>query len=333
MFYSAIVRAMKAASNKTYGPPSVIKIVDIPIPQPTNNQLLIKVRYSSINRTDCGFLRASPFVIRFFSGLRRPKYTTLGCEFSGIVEEVGSEVKDFSVGDKVFGFDDVNFGSYAEYKTIREDGAVDRVPENISLKQAAVSTEGAHYALFYLYKIQNPDKTKVFVNGATGAIGSAAVQMLAAKGFYVEASSTTKEVAMVKQLGAQKVVDWQKQDISAHATQCDVYFDSVGKSSFKEARKILKPGGLYMSSELGKFGQNPLLSLINPVQRLFTKTNIQFPLPKTRKKEVKIVSKFIEDGEFTPVIDREYQLEDIIEGFSYVETGQKVGNVVVKVIG
>ena len=231
----------------------------------------------------------------------------------------------------MFGFDDKNFGCYAEYKAIDENKMIEKVPANITLRQAAVSLEGAHYALFYIYQIPKSKNTKVFVNGATGAIGSAGVQLLRAKGYYVEASSTTKHIETVKKLGADKVVDWQKNNISVEASQCDVYFDSVGKSTFKEARKILKPGGLYMSSELGRFGQNPILSLANPLQRIVTKRNIMFPIPKTRKKESSTIAEYLKLGKFKPLIDREYDMNSIPEAFNYVESGKKIGNVVVKI--
>ncbi len=322
---------MKTASNDRYGPPSVIKITKKPKPIPSKNEVLIKIHYSSVNRTDCGFLRADPFITRLFSGITKPRFTSLGCDFSGVVEQTGQDVKYFSKGDRVFGFDDAKFGAHAEFKTINENKAVYKIPSNTSFKQAAASIEGAHYAMFYIYKIPLPNKAKVFVNGATGAIGSAAVQILKSLGYYVEASSTTKELKTIKSLGADKVFDWQKNDISKSASKCDVYFDSVGKSSFKEARKILKTGGVYMSSELGHNMQNPLLSLINPLQRLFTKRNIKFPLPLTRKKEIEKIAKLLESKNFQPLIDREYPLDNIVDAFEYVETGEKVGNVVIKV--
>jgi NADPH:quinone reductase-like Zn-dependent oxidoreductase len=320
---------MKVAKNKSYGPPSsiVMQEVDEPIVQP--NDVLVQIHYSSVNRTDDGFLRGKPFVTRFFTGLIRPRFVSVGCEFSGIVDRVGDEVNDFKPGDRVFGFDDQDFGGYAEYKAINQDKMIVKIPDNISLEQAAVALEGAHYALFYIYKIKKD--SKVFVNGGTGAIGSAAVQLLKAHGFYVEASSTTKEVGTVKKLGADKVIDWQKQDISERASECDVYFDAVGKSTFKEARKILKPGGLYMSSELGPYGQNPLLSLINPIQRIFTRKNIKFPIPKTRKLEAEMIVKHLEDGSFVPLIDKKFNINEIQDAFDYVESGQKVGNVLIEV--
>ncbi len=321
---------MKIVTNSTYGPPSVLEIKNVDKPSPRSNQILVKVRHSSVTRTDVGFLRGKPFVVRFFSGVVKPKYPSLGCEFSGIVDKVGDEASLFKVGDKVFGFDDQNFGGYSEYKLINENKMIEKMPSNISYKQAAISLEGSHYALFYIYKIPKPS-VKVFVNGATGAIGSASVQLLKAMGYYVEASCTTKQSKTIAAFGVDKVIDWQKSDISKVASRCDVYFDSVGKSSFREARKILNPGGLYMSSELGKYGQNPLLSIINPIQRLFTRRNILFPVPKTRKREAQTIKKYLETGEFVPLIDRQYGMKEIPKAFEYVETGKKVGNVVVEI--
>ena len=321
---------MKVITNAKYGSPSVLEIKDVNKISPKYNQILVKVKYSSVNRTDVGFLRGKPFVTRLFTGLLKPKYPSLGCEFSGTVSEVGNDVSLFKVGDRVFGFDDHNFGGYSEYKLINEDEMIEEIPSNISYKQAAISLEGSHYALFFVYKISKPN-AKVFVNGATGAIGSAAVQLLKAMGHYVEASCTTEQLTTIEALGVDKVIDWQKNDISKIASKCDVYLDSVGKSSFKEARKILNPDGLYMSSELGKYGQNPLLSLINPVQRLFTKQNIIFPIPKTRKQEAETIKKYLSTGKFDPLLDKQYEMEEIPLAFRYVESGKKVGNVVIKI--
>ncbi len=322
---------MKAAVNTQYGPPSIIRIRDIEKPNPSDNQILIRVKYSGANRTDYGFLRAKPFVVRFFSGLFGPKYSSLGCEFSGVVDSVGSKVDDYKKGDKVFGFDDKYFGGYAEYKLIDAKKAVYKIPPGVSTLNAGVASEGAHYALFYIYKIKDIKNAKVFVNGATGAIGSAAVQILKERGAYVHASSTTEQVEMVKKLGADEVIDWQTEDLSTLGQQFDVFFDAVGKSRYKIARKLLKPGGLYMSSELGPYGQNPLLSIINPIQRIITKRNIKFPVPATRKKEIIEIARLLESHKFTPVIDKEFHLKDVSRALEYVETGNKVGNVVIKI--
>lgn len=323
---------MKAASNSTYGGPSVIQITEIDKPTIIPKQILVKVHYSSVTRTDIGFLRAKPFVTRFFTGLFRPQYIALGCEFSGVVESVGSDVSSFKPGDRVFGFDDQHFGGHAEYKAIDENNMVVKIPNGVSFEHAAVALEGAHYALFYIYAFpKQQKKLRVFVNGATGAIGSAAVQLISAKGHFVEASSTTEQMKTVQKLGAKKVIDWQTEHISEKASTCDVYFDAVGKSSYAEARKILARGGVYMSSELGKYGQNPLLALINPLQRLITGTNIAFPIPKTGKVEAAAIANYLESGEFTPLIDKTFDLGSIREAYEYVERGQKVGSVLVKI--
>lgn len=323
---------MKVASNSVYGNPSVIKLVEKPKPTIGPKDVLVRVEYGSVNRTDIGFLRAKPFVTRFFTGLFHPKYISLGCEFSGVVDSVGSEVKQFKPGDKVFGFDDRHFGGHAEYKAIKEEAMVVKVPEGVSMQHAAVALEGAHYALFYIYAFpKNQKKLRIFVNGATGGIGSAAVQIIAAMGHYVEASAPTQHVKLVKKLGASKVIDWQTESISDEASECDVYFDSVGKSSYAEARKILAKGGVYMSSELGRYGQNPLLAIINPIQRLFTKTNIAFPIPKTRKKEAITVAKYLQSGQFSPLIDKTFDIQSTREAYEYVEQGHKVGNVLVRI--
>lgn len=323
---------MKVASNPVYGGPSVIELVDKPKPTIGPEDVLVRVEYSSVNRTDIGFLRAKPFVTRFFTGLFRPKYSSLGCEFSGVVDSVGSEVTQFKPGDKVFGFDDQHFGGHAEYKAIDENNMVVKMPNGVSFEHAAVALEGAHYALFYIYAFpKTPKKLRVFVNGATGAIGSAAVQLITAQGHHVEASSTTNQMKTVQTLDAKKVIDWQAENISEKASTCDVYFDAVGKSSYAEARKILAKGGVYMSSELGKYGQNPLLAIINPLQRIITGTNIAFPIPKTRKEEASALASYLSSGKFVPLIDKTFDLESIHEAYDYVEQGQKVGNVLVKI--
>ena len=330
--YFCYYKVMKAAVNDTYGPPSTIQIRDIEKPVPGLSEVLVKVHFSSVNRTDMGFLLGKPWVTRLFTGVLKPKYKTVGCELSGVVAEVGAQVSRFKPGDKVFVFDDKDFGGYAEYKVIHEDKMIEKIPDKISFEQAAVALEGAHYALFYIYKIPKSKKTKIFVNGATGAIGSAGVQLLKAAGYYVEASCTTAQVQTIKNLGVDKVIDWQKQDIAKVASRCDVYFDAVGKSTFKEARKILKPGGLYMSSELGPYGQNPIWAIFNPMQKIVTKRHIKFPIPTTNKREAQIIRQHLEDGTFLPLIDKVYDLKDISKAFEYVESGQKVGNVLIKIV-
>lgn len=320
---------MKAALQKRYGPPETIEILEVEKPKLNDGEILVRVRASSVNRTDDGFLRAKPFVTRFFSGLTKPRHPILGCEFAGDIVETEGDVGEFKVGDRVFGFDDVRWGGHGEFKSISAVKSVTKIPKNISYEQAAVSGEGAHYAMSYIYVMQKLGAKRVFVHGATGAIGSAAVQLLKQAGFYVVATSTTKNVALVKSFGADKVIDWEKVDFANCDETFDVVFDAVGKSSFAACKKLLRPKGIYIATELGPYGQNPLLGLVSPLYKLFGLKRVQFPLPKNTKEIIEHVAKCLEDGSFKPVIDSTYPLEDIVSAYRYVETGKKTGNVVI----
>lgn len=324
---------MKIAENVRYGEASVIAIVDRPIPKIKSNEILVNVHYSSVNRTDMGFLWGKPAATRLFTGLLKPSYPALGCEFAGQVTQIGDTVSRFKVGDRVFGFDDARrgFGGHAEYKAIKESRMVTQMPKGVSFKDAAVSTEGAHYAQGFINKVTLGPGSHVFVHGATGGIGSAMVQLLVARGVTVTASSTTEHVPVVSKLGAIEVIDWQTDPLESHQGTYDHFFDAVGKSSFKVARPMIKPGGAYVSSELGKRGENVWLSIINPIQRLFTKRNILFPVPSTNKKLLDEIALRLGTKEFKPLIDRTYAFSDIRLAYEYVETGQKLGNVVIQI--
>jgi NADPH:quinone reductase-like Zn-dependent oxidoreductase len=306
-------------------------VTEAPKPQPVADELLVRVRATSVNRTDCGFLRADPFVVRLFAGLRKPRRTVLGCEFAGDVEAVGSRVTGFSVGDRVFGFDDSGWGGHAEYKTVSERGMVTTIPEELSYEQAAISTEGAHYALTYVRALRVGRGTRVLVHGATGAIGVAAVQLLKHAGADVTATSTTASLPLVRSLGADAVVDWERGGFTALDERFDAVFDAVGKSSFGACRRLLQPGGVYVSTDLGPKAQNPVLALAGPALRLLGVRRVAFPLPRANREVIEFLRARLEQRELTPVIDRTYALDDIVEAFAYVETGRKTGNVVVHV--
>jgi NADPH:quinone reductase-like Zn-dependent oxidoreductase len=322
---------MKAAVNLKYGMPEVLKIRDRPKPALKDNEILIKVHYSGVNRTDDGFLRAKPFVTRFFSGPTKPRHAILGCEFAGEVVETGNGVSLFKVGDRVFGFDDVTWGGHAEFKSINENKSVVIIPPNVSYEHAGAATEGAHYALNYIQIMQKLGVSRVLVHGATGSIGSAAVQLLKQAGIYVVATSTTKNVALVKSLGADKVADWEKQDFTKADEKFDVVFDAVGKSTFKACKPLLVDKGVYIATELGPYGQNPLLGLISPFYKIIKAKRVLFPLPKNNKEILEFIAQRMADGSFKPVIDKIYPLNRIKEAYVYVETGQKTGNVLVKI--
>jgi NADPH:quinone reductase-like Zn-dependent oxidoreductase len=317
---------MKAAVQTRYGPPEVVAVREVEKPTIRSNEVLVKVHATTVNRTDCACRAASPFFMRLFTGLVRPRSTILGNEFAGVVEAVGSGVTAFKVGDKVFGYNEGPFGAHAEYLSIPELASMATMPANVTYQEAAPSTEGAHYALSHIRAAKVQSGQDVLLYGATGAIGSAAVQLLKSLGANVTAVCSTKHVDLVRGLGADRVIDYTAQDFTRDAQRYDAVLDAVGKSSFGQCRRLLKSGGTYISSELGPLAQNPALALIAPLHR---GRKVLFPIPKHDQEMVGYLRGLIESGEFRPVIDRTYPLGQIVEAYRYVEQGHKTGNVVI----
>jgi NADPH:quinone reductase-like Zn-dependent oxidoreductase len=320
---------MRAAVHTRYGGPDVVRIREIEAPVPQENEVLVRIHATTVNRTDCGFRAAKPFITRFFTGLRRPRVTIMGTEFAGVVEAVGGGVRSFEIGDRVFGYSEGRFGCHAELLTVPEDGSIASMPENLTFAEAAPGTEGAHYALSFIRKARIQEGQTVLVNGATGAIGSAAVQLLKGLGTHVTAVCDTEHVGLVSGLGADRVIDYTREDFTRDGQRYDVVLDSVGKSTFGRCRRLLKPGGVYSSSELGRFCQNPFLALVTA---LLPGKTVIFPFPTDNQEIVRHLKDLIEAGTFRPVIDRRYRLDQIVEAYRYVETGQKTGNVVIEVV-
>ncbi|MFC1983788.1 NAD(P)-dependent alcohol dehydrogenase [Chloroflexota bacterium] len=319
---------MKAIVYEKYGPPNVLRLKEVEKPTPKDDEVLIKIHATTVNRTDCALRKAAPFISRFITGLIRPKKTILGTEFAGKIEAVGKNVTSFKVGDKVFGFSGNDFGAHAEYMTMPEEGSLTTMPANMTYEEAAPSTEGAHYALSFIRKANMQSGQRILINGATGAIGLAAVQLVKYFGADVIAVCSTKNVALVKSLGADKVLDYTKEDFTKDDQMYDAVFDTVGKSSFSRCKPLLKPGGIYISSELGYMAQNPILALVTPI---IGNKKVMFPIPIHSDENIVLFKKLIEAGKFKGVIDRCYPLEEIVEAYKYVETGQKIGNVVITV--
>jgi NADPH:quinone reductase-like Zn-dependent oxidoreductase len=319
---------MKAAVHTSYGPPNVVRVAEVEKPAAKDNQVLVKVHATTVNRTDSGLRAAKPFVNRFFTGLRRPRVTVLGSEFAGEVEAVGRGVTSFEVGDRVFGYNGTRFGAHAEYLAMPDEGSLATMPANVTFEQAAASTEGSHYALSLIRKAKVRSGQDVLVNGATGAIGSAAVQLLKALDAEVTAVCATEHVELVKGLGADRVIDYTAEDFTKDDQTYDVVLDAVGKSSFGRCKRLLKSGGTYLSSDLGPLSQNPILALVTP---LFGGKRVMFPIPRDNQEMVRYFKELLESGEFRPLIDRRYPLDQIVEAYTYVETGQKIGNVVISV--
>jgi NADPH:quinone reductase-like Zn-dependent oxidoreductase len=319
---------MKAVVYKKYGPPEVAQLMEVPRPVPKDNEVLIKVYASTVNRTDSGFRSASYFISRFWTGLFRPRYPILGSEFAGIVEETGKQVTTFKKGDKVFGFNDKTCGGHGEFLTIAENDAITTLPHKVSFEEAAPIAEGAHYALVDIRAAKVKPGQDVLVYGATGAIGSAAVQLLKHFGAKVTAVCNTKNVELVRSLGADVVIDYQAQDFTKTENRFHFIFDAVGKSSFKQCKPLLTGKGIYISTELGKNAENVFLALLTPIRG---GKKVLFPIPAISKDDVIFLKELVEKGEYKPVIDRQYRLDQIVEAYKYVETGQKTGNVVLKI--
>ncbi len=326
---------MKAVVNTKYGPPDVLELKEVEKPIPKDNELLIKIYATTVNRTDCGLRSADPFIARFFIGFFRPKRTILGSELAGEVEAVGKDVEQFKKGDKVFGLTGDHFGAHAEYICLPEDASIVTKPVNMNYEEAAAICDGAMLAFTYINKINLQEGQKILINGASGSIGIAGVQL--AKYFKAEVTAVcnTKNLELIKSLGADKVIDYTNEDFTKIDRTFDFVFDAVGKSSFSRCKKLLKKGGVYFSTDLGLLAQNPFLALWTavfgglPAGRGSKK--VMFPLPKDSKEDVSFFKELVENGKYKAVIDRQYPLEQILEAYRYVEKGQKTGNVVINV--
>lgn len=328
----AIPDTMQAAIYRQYGGPEVLSVGQLPTPQPASGEVLVRIHASTVNRTDCGFLRGKPFIVRFFSGLRTPNAPVLGCEFAGEIISCGDGVSEFGIGDRVMGFkdDDFGFGGHAEYTCVPVSAMLARIPERFSYQQAAPALEGAHYALHYIRAAGVCAGQSVLINGATGAIGSAALQIVKQLGARAVAVCETKHVSTLKSLGADRVIDYTRQDFTQCDETFDFVFDAVGKSTFFRCRQLLHPRGFYASSELGPWSQNPFLALWT---KWFGKRTVLFPIPVNRKEDAEYLCALMNDGHYTPLLDKSYTLNEIADAYRYVETGMKTGNVVIRVVG
>lgn len=317
---------MKAAVRSTYGPPDVLSVRDVSKPIPKDNEVLVRVFAASVNRSDCHVLTGKPFGMRLFTGLFAPKLASTGTDFAGRIEAIGAGVRSFRVGDDVMGFGGVfGTGSHAEYIAFPETEGVVLKPPNVTYDQAAACLEGGFYASTGITQIEPRAGQRALVYGATGAIGSAHVQLLKSAGLHVTAVCPGKHRALVKSLGADHVVDYETEDFTKTDDLYDFVFDAVGKTSFPACRGLLKPTGMFSSSG----GFDNLFWAI--VTRLAGGKRVLFMAPKDVKGNLGRIKTLIEQGRFKPVIDRQYPLEKIVEAFTYVQTGQKVGNVILTI--
>jgi NADPH:quinone reductase-like Zn-dependent oxidoreductase len=320
---------MKAFVYQQYGPPEVLHLKEVEKPTPGDNEILVKIVATTVNRTDGGFRMAEYFIIRFFHGLLRPKHQILGSELAGIVEALGKDVSSYKAGDRVFGLSTYRFGAHAEYLCVNEKGSITHMHHGMRFSEAAAICDGAFLALANLKTIDFSTSPKILINGASGSIGSAAVQLAKYYGADITAVCATENIELIKSLGADRVIDYTKTDFTQCREQFDVVFDAVGKSSFFKCRKIMKKKGVYFSTELGYLSQNPFLALLTP---LFGGRRVKFPIPKDTKEDIAFFGQLMQEGKYRAVIDRVYPFEEIIEASRYVDSGMKTGNVVIKVM-
>jgi len=318
---------MRAATYDRYGDPDVLHLDEVSRPVPAADEVLVEVWVATVNRTDCGFRDPRPFFARLFSGLLRPKYRTLGTEFAGVVVDKGAGVTRFEVGDRVFGVN-VRFGAHAEFMTIHQDASIATMPDDRSFTEMAAVADGGILAMTCLDWSGLQAGQRVMIYGASGAIGTSAVQLAKHIGAHVTAVCNTANVEVVSSLGPDVVIDHTTSDFTATGETYDVVFDAVGKSSFRTCRRLVRHGGRYVSTDLGFMWQNPFLALAT---LKFAPRQVQMPIPKYTQDKVLALRALVESGDFRAVIDRRYPLDEIVEATRYVETEQKTGNVLVDI--
>jgi NADPH:quinone reductase-like Zn-dependent oxidoreductase len=320
---------MRAVVCTEYGSPDVLQLKEVETPTPGDNEILIRIRATVVTTVACKTLKGEPFVARFVTGLRKPRTTILGFELAGEIESIGKDVTRFKVGDQVFGATTLKLGAYAEYICLPEDGPVALKPANMTYEEAVAIVEGGLTALPCLRDhAQIQSGQCVLINGASGSTGTAAVQLAKQLGAEVTGVCSTKNLDLVKSLGADKVIDYTKVDFTSNEQTYDVIFDIAGKSSFSHCKSSLKQGGIYITDK-------PTLAIVPQILRIHVKRTaiaLTGMRPASQKiKDLDTLRELIEAGKLKPIIDRCYPLEQITEAYRYVEKGRKQGNVVISV--
>ncbi len=322
---------MKAIVYHEYGPPDVLKLEEVEKPSPKNNEILVKVHATTVTIAD---IRSRSFTVppsfwlpaRIALGIRKPKKATLGMELAGEIESAGKDVKRFKKGDQVFAATLDSFGAYAEYKCLPEDVAVSIKPSNITYEEAAALPIGARTALHYIRKANIQPGDKVLVYGASGSVGSYAVQLARYFGAEVTGVCSTANVELVKSLGADQVIDYTAEDFSTEDETYDVIFEAVDKSSFSACMRALKKDGIYVNITTPLPSMQMLLTQMTSSKRLMLGENA----PESAE-DLIFIKELVETGKLKPIIDRCYPLEQIVEAHRYVDKGHKKGNVVIAV--
>ncbi len=318
---------MRAAVIARYGSPDVVTVRDVAKPAPADDEILVRVHAASVSRTDCGELRADPIFMRLFTGLRRPRRTIFGVDFAGEVEAVGVTIAAFKPGDRVFGLcPSRSNGAQADYVCVPARG-IATMPAGARFDEAVVC-EGAFYANGVLKKIDLERGDEILIYGASGAIGTAMVQLAKAAGATVTAVVATRHLELVATLGADRVIDYTVVDFTRIGETFDFVVDAVGKTSFFRCRALLKPGGIFAATDLGPGGQNVLLAIWSSITR---NNRVLIAVPDRIDGFAAFLKDRMDAGQFRAVVDRRFPLERIADAYRYVETGQKAGIVVIDV--
>jgi NADPH:quinone reductase-like Zn-dependent oxidoreductase len=320
---------MQALTFAKYGPPRVLQFGEAAVPIPADDGVLIRVHVTTVNRTDCATVGGIPRFARLATGLFRPRQPIPGSEFAGTVEAVGKRVSSLKPGERVCGFADLGAGAHAELLAVKA-ACVVPLPGKLPFAEA-VGMEGFHYAWSVIRRISLPPGAPVLVNGASGAIGSAAVQLLAHLGAHVTATCPTSFGKTARALGAARVINVETGDFTREAGGGYRFvFDAVGKSSFRRCRRLLARGGVYVSTDLGFLAQNLFLPILTTLAAPFLgRRRSRFPLPTDIPGSLRLFVELVGQGKFKAVVDRQYPFGDIIEAYGYAASGRKVGNLVV----
>ncbi len=321
---------MKAVTYTRYGTPSVLHINETPRPVPQATEILVKVHSTTVTPVDCSFRSADPFIVRFFTGLFRPKNKILGTELAGEIVEIGKDVTRFQIGDPIFAAPADGLGAHAQYVCLPEAGAQIIKPNNMSFDEAASICNGALTALPFLRDVANIQKgQKVMINGASGSIGIFAVQLAKHFGADVTGVCSGSNMELVLSLGADRVIDYTLEDFAKSNNQWDIIFDTVGKSSFSKCEPVLTPKGYYLSTvpACETIFQMLWTSLRDGKKAKLAATGLR--PAEDQISDMEFFRGLIEAGELKTIIDRSYPLEQIVDAHRYVETGHKIGNVVI----